>query len=302
MTVSIPAPTNFTLTDTESRRAGHCVRLDWLHIWYLKHRNGGIFTRSIGLLLAGVPAFASGFGDDVTKRVSVLTRFMLTISAGAFASFLVGATLRRADVPGLDLLLQYPIFAVIFTAFSVGGVANALNLIDGYNGLAAGFSLLVLAALAAVSFQVGDQLVLMGCITMAGALLGFLFWNYPTRKNFSRRRRSLSARLLACGNVGATGRRAIPEVSPWFPLVLLAYPVFETLFSIYRRMFLRGKHPGHPDALHLHQLIYSRLVRVSVGSHDAQDITRRNSRVARYVWIGTAVIQPAGACRMAIHA
>jgi len=69
---------------------------------------------------------------------------------------------------------------------------------------------------------------------------------------------------------------------------MLAYPVFETLFSIYRRKFRRGDSPGHPDALHLHQLIYRRLARVFVGSRDPVLIIRRNSMVAAYIWVMSA--------------
>lgn len=86
------------------------------------------------LALAAIPAFAGGFGEDVTKRVGVLARLMLTAAAGVIAALLVSATLDRVDVPGIDMLLQWPIFAIAFTAFAVGGVANATNIIDGYNG------------------------------------------------------------------------------------------------------------------------------------------------------------------------
>jgi UDP-N-acetylmuramyl pentapeptide phosphotransferase/UDP-N-acetylglucosamine-1-phosphate transferase len=72
-------------------------------------------------------------------------------------------------------------------------------------------------------------------------------------------------------------------VSAWFPVVLLGYPIFETLFSIYRRQFLRGRSPGRPDALHMHHLIYMRIVRRHAGPEAAQDQARRNSRVAPYI-------------------
>jgi hypothetical protein len=65
--------------------------------------------------------------------------------------------------------------------------------------------------------------------------------------------------------------------------------VFETLFSMYRRMYFRGHSPGRPDALHLHQLIYFRLVRVSVGSRNSVLRTKRNGIVAGYVWSIAAI-------------
>ncbi len=240
------------------------------------------------LALAAIPAFAGGFGEDVTKRVGVLARLMLTAAAGVVASLLLGATLDRVDVPGIDMLLQWPIFAIAFTAFAVGGVANAINIIDGYHGLVGGYAVIVLAALAFVAFQVGDAVVLSSSLAMAGALAGFLVWNYPKGRIFLGDGGAyLLGFWLAELSVLLVARN--PDVSPWFPMLLLAYPVFETFFSIYRRKILRGGSPGHADALHLHQLIYRRLARVSVGSRNPKDRTRRNSKVARYIWAGTGL-------------
>lgn len=136
------------------------------------------------LALAAIPAFAGGFAEDVMKRFGILARLMLTAAAGVIAALLVGATLDRVDVPGIDMLLQWPIFAIAFTAFAVGGVANATNIIDGYNGLAGGYAVILLAALAWVASQVGDPVVLTASLAMLGALLGFLAWNYPAGKIF----------------------------------------------------------------------------------------------------------------------
>jgi UDP-N-acetylmuramyl pentapeptide phosphotransferase/UDP-N-acetylglucosamine-1-phosphate transferase len=240
------------------------------------------------LALSAVPAFAAGLGEDLTKKVGVLARLILTVSAAIAASLLVGATLDRLDVPGFDTLLQWPIFAVVFTAIAVGGMANAINIIDGYNGLAGGYALLVLGAMAFVAVQVGDHVVLAGSLTMAGAVFGLLVWNYPKGKIFLG---DGGAYLLGfwLGELSILLVARNPEVSPWFPMALLIYPVFETCFSVYRRKYIRGSSPGRPDALHLHQLIYLRLSRISVGSRDPREITRRNSSVARYIWTGTAV-------------
>jgi UDP-GlcNAc:undecaprenyl-phosphate/decaprenyl-phosphate GlcNAc-1-phosphate transferase len=65
----------------------------------------------------------------------------------------------------------------------------------------------------------------------------------------------------------------------------VGYPVVETLFSIYRRIVVRRSHPGLPDAVHLHQLIFRRLVRWSVGSEQARHMTARNSMTAPYLWL-----------------
>jgi len=52
------------------------------------------------------------------------------------------------------------------------------------------------------------------------------------------------------------------EVSPWFALLVLWYPVWETIFSMFRRKALRGRSPADPDGLHLHTLVFRRVVRL----------------------------------------
>jgi len=167
-------------------------------------------------------------------------------------------------------------------------LANAINIIDGYHGLVGGYAVLVLAALAFVSIQVADPVVLIASLTMAGALLGFLVWNYPKGKIFLG---DGGAYLLGfwLAELSTLLVARNPEVSPWFPMVLLAYPVFETLFSVYRRTLLHGHSAGQPDAMHFHQLIYMRLIRVAIGSKNPQEITYRNSAVARYIWLGSTL-------------
>lgn len=235
------------------------------------------------LALAALPAFAGGLAEDLTKKVGVLARLLLTMAAGALASLLVGATLERLDVPGLDNLLQHwPLFAIAFTAFAVGGVANAINIIDGYNGLAGAYSIIALSALAWVSFQVGDQVVLLASLTMLGAMIGFLIWNWPGGRIFLG---DGGAYLLGfwLAELGVLLVVRNPQVSPWFPLVVMAYPICETLFSMYRRKIVRQHNVGHPDAMHLHQLVYHRLIRRAVGSKAPADQHRRNSAVAPYL-------------------
>ncbi len=240
------------------------------------------------LLLASLPAFAGGIADDLTDKASVRSRLFLTMVAAAIGAWLLGAVLERIDVPGFDTLLRWTPFAIAFTIFAVSGVTNAINIIDGYNGLAGGYAVLVLAALAWIAAQVGDAFLMTSALAMIGALLSFLIWNYPKGKIFLGDGGAyLLGFWLAELSVLLVVRH--PEVSPWFPLLLLVYPVLEALFSIYRKKFMRGLSPGIPDALNLFQLIYLRLVRVFVGSRDSILKTRRNAIVAGYIWIMAAI-------------
>lgn len=241
------------------------------------------------LALAAVPSFAGGLAEDLTKRVGILARLMLTFSAALIAALVFGAVIERSGIMLVDHLLQWPVFAIAFTVFAVGGVANAINIIDGYNGLAGGYAILVLGALAWVSAQVGDQLLLISSLAMFGALIGFLIWNYPRGKIFMGDGGAyLVGFWLAELSILLVLRNT--DVSAWFPVVLLIYPIAETSVSVYRKKVVRGMSPGQPDRLHLHMLIHQRLVRINVGSKDLREITYRNNLVALYVWSGVAVI------------
>ncbi|HWM42184.1 MAG TPA: glycosyl transferase, partial [Burkholderiales bacterium] len=74
------------------------------------------------------------------------------------------------------------------------------------------------------------------------------------------------------------------EVSPWFPLVLLIYPIWETLFTVYRRK-ARGHSTARADALHLHSLVYRRVVRWRGFEGEPSDYVARNSIASMVLWI-----------------
>jgi UDP-GlcNAc:undecaprenyl-phosphate/decaprenyl-phosphate GlcNAc-1-phosphate transferase len=245
------------------------------------------------LVLASLPAFLGGITEDATKSTRVSSRLLLTMLAAACGAWLLGAVLPRLDIPGVDALLKWTPLAIAFTTFAVGGVANAVNIIDGYNGLAGGIAVIALAALAYVSASVGDGFLVTSALAMMGGLAGFLLWNYPKGKIFLGDGGAyLLGFWLAELSVLLVVRH--PEVSPWFPMLLVVYPVFETIFSIYRRNFTLKQSPGTPDRLHLHQLIYTCLFDDASSSANAEILTRQNSKVAPYGWlIGLCCAVPA---------
>jgi UDP-GlcNAc:undecaprenyl-phosphate GlcNAc-1-phosphate transferase len=236
------------------------------------------------LILSVLPAFFFGLREDLTKRGSVLERLIATMVCGAMGYWLLDATLTRLAIPVVDNWLQFGVVSFLLTIIAVGGVGHALNIIDGFNGLAGMFSVLVFGALSIVAFEVGDGFIFTTCITMAAASLGFLFWNYPHGRIFLGDGGAyLLGVMIALLSVLLVARN--PSVSPWFPLLLVIYPVWETLFSIYRKKHLRGMSPGSPDGLHLHMIIYKRLVRWAPGAGNPASMLRRNSMTSPYLWI-----------------
>ncbi|POZ63879.1 MraY family glycosyltransferase [Chromobacterium alticapitis] len=241
------------------------------------------------LLLVALPAFVAGILEDVTKKVGPLPRLLATFVAAVFGYFVLSASLQRLDIPLLDgLLSHFWLLSLILTVVAVGGVAHAVNIIDGYNGLSGVVSIFIFLSMAYVAFKVQDVALMGVCFAMVGAIGGFLFWNFPRGLMFAGDGGAyLVGFMIAEVSVLLVSRH--PQVSPWFPLLCVIYPVFETLFSIYRRKFLQGRRIGYPDALHLHQLVYMRLVRWMVGSKDAEHRTMRNSLTSPYLWALSSV-------------
>jgi len=119
---------------------------------------------------------------------------------------------------------------------------------------------------------------------MLGAMIGFMSLNWPKGKIFMGDGGAyLVGFILAELSVLLIARN--PSVSPWFPLTLLGYPIFETLFSMYRRKFLHQTISGHPDALHLHQLIFKWIVRNEIRGGQPYLTTSNNNRVGPYLWL-----------------
>lgn len=214
---------------------------------------------------------------------------MATVASAALSGYLLNAWLNSVQILGVDnLMLSYPFVAMAITCFAVAGVANAFNIIDGYHGLSAMVAVIILTGIAYVAFQVDDLSIMTAALTMVGALLGFLIWNYPRG-------------LIFLGDGGAyfigfwvaelsvllTSRHA--EVSKWFPFLLCLYPIFETLFTVYRRLILKRTHPGMPDASHLHQLIYMRIVRLTIDGREVVLPNHRSARTSLYLWAVSAV-------------
>jgi UDP-N-acetylmuramyl pentapeptide phosphotransferase/UDP-N-acetylglucosamine-1-phosphate transferase len=236
------------------------------------------------LLGCAAIAFYGGIAEDFTRRVGVMQRLLLTMAAAAAGYFMLDAHIDRLDWMGMTWVLPTIWLALPLTVVAVAGVANAVNIIDGFNGLAGAVSLFMLLSLAYVAFQVGDTQVLVAALTVAGATAGFLIWNYPAGMIFLGDGGAyLVGFMLAELTVLLVMRN--PTVSTWYAALLLVYPVFETLFSAYRRLFLRGQSPGMPDGIHLHSLIFRRIVCWAIGRDEASAVLRRNALTSPYLWL-----------------
>ncbi|MDO5087352.1 MAG: glycosyltransferase [Comamonadaceae bacterium] len=234
-------------------------------------------------LLAVLPAFAGGVLEDLTQRLAVRWRLLLTLASGLLAWGLLGTAVPRLGFAVIDgWWSAWPWLGVALGMLAVAGLPHAFNIIDGVNGLAGAVALVVCLALAHVALQVGDRELATVAVVLAAATAGFLVWNYPRGLVFAGDAGAyLWGLVIALLSLLLVQRH--PAVSPWFPMLLLIYPVWETVFSIYRKL-ARGDSPGMADALHLHQLVYRRLARSVLHEDEAEAMLQRNSRTAPYLW------------------
>lgn len=264
------------------RIGGVAIFLGLVFAWYVS--DDALQALFGPILIAGLPAFCFGLAEDLTKRVSVRTRLLATMASGTLAWFLTGASVTNTGIIGLDFALTWIPFSVLFTAFAVGGVANSVNIIDGFNGLAGGTVAICLVALGLIAYNSGDVELARLCFIVCAVTVGFLMVNFPFGKLFLGDGGAyLLGFVLAWLAVTLAYRN--PGVSPWAPLLACAYPIFETVFTIARRMWA-SSHPGQPDSHHLHSLIN---VAVSARLFPNIRADLRNASVSPFSWLIAAI-------------
>jgi UDP-N-acetylmuramyl pentapeptide phosphotransferase/UDP-N-acetylglucosamine-1-phosphate transferase len=136
------------------------------------------------ILIAGMPAFLFGLAEDVTKRVGALAMLLATMFSGLMALCLTDYSLNRIDIWGIDWILKYTPLSVVFISFAVGGVANAINIIDGFNGLASTMATLGFAGFALIAWSVGYLSLASAAIILAACLWIFFWVNWHFGKLF----------------------------------------------------------------------------------------------------------------------
>ncbi len=223
------------------------------------------------LLAAGAAAavgLLGGLAEDLTKRVHKTVRFVGTSLAGLAFCLLSGHAITRVEIPAVDDALRAaPAIAIALAVLAVAGTAHAINMIDGFHGLAPGTAVILLAAFRLVSLRAGDESLAMFCLAVIGVACGFAALNFPLGALFLGDGGAyFLGVLVAVVAVMVPARN--PGVSPWVSLVVLAYPLTEAAVSVIRKLRAGGS-PFDPDRRHLHMLVYERLTRKGLGGRRA---------------------------------
>jgi UDP-GlcNAc:undecaprenyl-phosphate/decaprenyl-phosphate GlcNAc-1-phosphate transferase len=208
-----------------------------------------------------------GFLDD-WKNLPVSLRFLTQGAAAFLAVEIAGLQLNHlGDLFGFGVI-SLGFAAIPLTIFATVGMANALNLSDGMDGLAGGLSVIATGFMASVAYMNGMVLEFEALLILAGVLIGFLIFNmrFPWQKRakiFMGDSGSLMVGFLLGLAAIMVTQNEVKSIPPAAVLWFFAIPLCDTVSLMFRRL-MKGKSPFHPGRDHLHHIL------LRVGYTDSQ--------------------------------
>ncbi len=200
----------------------------------------------VALFLGGAIAAALGVIDDLfdlRARWQLLGQVALACGA-----VWLGISIEFVANPFGGPVIRFPdAIAVGLTIFWIVGMINSINWIDGLDGLSSGVAFIAAVTLGLISLttQVGQPLIAVLCFALAGALLGFLRWNFHPATIFAGTSGvQFVGYTLAVLSILGTAKVAVA-------LLVLGVPIIDTFWIIVRRLS-QGRSPFSPDRQHIH--------------------------------------------------
>lgn len=207
------------------------------------------------IIVSSLPIFLAGFLEDLTNAIKPKFRLGCGIISGVIFLYLSNYTLTRVDLIFIDYFLEFKVISFIFTILCIATFTNAMNIIDGLNGLAIGISILILTSLLIISYEYQDFQVFILSIITLGLIFGVFVFNFPLGKIFLGDggayfigfKISLLLIILSINNY---------SMSPFVCLLIIIYPIYELLKSFARRAMKDTKNTMQPDLEHFHSLVF----------------------------------------------
>jgi len=202
----------------------------------------------IGLFAGGAAIAALGLYDDL-RGANAWKKFLVQFLVAGLL-FKLGFRIDALGNPfGETLSLGW--LSAPFTIFWIVGVINALNLIDGLDGLAGGVALVAVTTTFLLSMQRGHPLMMLFTSALAGAIIGFLFYNFNPASIFMGDTGSMFLGFVLSTTAIQTNQKSSTAVAVLIPGIALGLPIMDTLLAIGRRA-LRGRPLFQADKEHIH--------------------------------------------------
>jgi UDP-GlcNAc:undecaprenyl-phosphate GlcNAc-1-phosphate transferase len=235
--------------DVTPRWGGVAFFAGVLPLLVIVNENGALTSYIVAsFLLVGM-----GIVDDL-RSLDWRTKFAVMTGAATIVIFGGDIIVHTIGTYGPLGQVELGWLSIPFTYLSIIGITNAINLLDGLNGLAGGVSLLAFLFMGIAAVLAGNIMLALVCFAFVGALAAFLLYNFPTAKVFMGDSGSIflgfSLALMAVFLTQDAGS----SVNAMFPVLVLLVPIYDTLRVLVVR-FLNGKNPFKADNLHLHYLM-----------------------------------------------
>lgn len=208
------------------------------------------------ILIGGLIVFLFGLYDDIhdlPPKMKVLGQ----VAAALIVIFYGGISLKGFTIPYIPTILSYSI-ALIVTLGWIVGITNAVNLIDGLDGLCGGISMIVLITTGLISIHYGRTDITSLTLLLAGSIGGFLVFNFHPAKIFMGDCGALFIGfMLSVISLLGFGFKSSTFFTLGAPIVVLAVPIMDTLIAIIRRK-VHHQRFDEADKGHLHhKLMFS---------------------------------------------
>jgi UDP-GlcNAc:undecaprenyl-phosphate GlcNAc-1-phosphate transferase len=209
------------------------------------------FTPLWAIIMASTMILILGMYDDA-KGADAKVKFFVQILA-AVLLIKAGFVVKVISIPGVDPL-HLGIFSIPITILWLVGVTNAINLIDGLDGLAAGIVFICSLGLFCKALILGAMLPAFFAVALAGACLGFLKYNFFPAKIFMGDTGSMFLGFSIAALGIWTGYKTSTAIILLVPIVGLGIPILDTFLAFTRRI-ARKQNPFHADKEHLHHIL-----------------------------------------------
>ena len=203
------------------------------------------------IILGATLIIALGIVDDV-YTLSAKVKFLGQIFA-ALIPVLAGIQIEYITIPNGNII-EFGYLAIPITVFWIVAITNAINLIDGLDGLAAGVSSIALISISVLAFSLGNVVGTFIGILLLGSTLGFLVYNFYPAKIFMGDTGSLFLGYMISITAILGFTKSATILSLIIPIIILAIPIIDTTFAIIRRV-VNGKPLTAPDKYHLHHCL-----------------------------------------------
>lgn len=231
----------------------------FLNFWdnnsgFLQTGNEEMRWQLFGFFFSLCAIFITGLIDDFSE-LRARTKLLLQLAVAASLLF-SGYYFKSIAIPFTDIVITARWFCVLFTFFWFVGITNAVNLIDGMDGLAGGTSFISLFFLGIISYLSGNLMVSYIAFILMSSLLAFLTFNLPPARTFMGDGGSLflgtALSMIPLGGHYTTLESNMDSWLVWIVILLYIVPIFDTLSAIFRRLVIKRIHFFTPDREHLH--------------------------------------------------